>query len=205
MTKEGSDDKVNIFSGRTSDGWNNACLNFTHGKNTWLGYSIGYKRGAAILSDFVCNQQEYQDTLIFPILFLYRHYIELMLKKILSNCAVVSEKDIKFKHHNLKKYWELAKENIKMCSEDPLPKEFIISIDSIVDQLNDVDSASDAFRYPSRKDGTPTLSGITYVNIKQLSEEIDKISGMLEGIELTLESIIDYRNEHLSSLENNYE
>jgi hypothetical protein len=200
MTKE-EDHKVNIFSGRTLDGWNNACLNFTHGKNTWLGYSTGYKRGAAILSGFVCNQQEYQDTLIFPILFLYRHYIELMLKQILSNCAVLLEKQIKFKHHNLQEYWELAKVNIEQCSEDPLPKEFIISIDSIVAQLNGVDSASDAFRYPSRKNGTPTLPGIKYINIKQLSEEMDKISGILEGIEMTLNSIIDYKNEYLSSLE----
>jgi len=198
MTKE-EDRKVNIFSGRTFDGWNNACLNFTHGKNTWLGYSTGYKRGATILSGFVCNQQGYQDTLIFPILFLYRHYIELMLKQILNNCAVLLEKQIKFKHHNLKEYWELVKDNTPKCAGEPLPKEYIDAVDNIISQLDEVDRASDAFRYPSRKDGTPTLPGIKLINIKQLSEEMDKISGMLEGIELTLDSIIDYRNESLSS------
>lgn len=199
------DDKIDIFSGRTSDWWNNACLNFTYGKNTWLGYSTGYMRGASILAAYVNSQQEYQDTLIFPILFLYRHHIELMLKQILKNCAVIMENNITFKTHNLKGYWESAKNIVPKCAGDPLPKEYIDAIDNIVSQLDEIDRASDAFRYPSRKDGTPTLSGITYVNIKQLSEEMDKISGMLEGIELTLESIIDYRNEHLSPLENNYE
>ena len=82
-----------------------------------------------------------------------------------------------------------------------MPKEYIDAVDNVISQLDEVDRASDAFRYPSRKDGTPTLPGIKLINIKQLSEEMDKISGMLEGIELTLDSIIDYKNESLSSLD----
>lgn len=115
MSKDNGD-KIDIFSGRTSDWWNNACLNYTYGENTWLGYSTGYKRGASILAGYVDSQQEYQDTLIFPILFLYRHYIELMLKQILKNCTVIMENSITFKTHNLKGYWELAKSSVPKCA-----------------------------------------------------------------------------------------
>jgi hypothetical protein len=119
MSKD-NDDKIDIFSGRTSDWWNNACLNFTYGENAWLGYSTVYKRGASIRAACVDSQQQCQDALIFPMLFLYRHYIELVFKQILKNCAAIMKNTLTFKTYNLKVYWELAKVNVPRCVGESL-------------------------------------------------------------------------------------
>ena len=72
--------KIDIFTYRSEDWWNNACLNFMEGKNTWYGYFRGYQRAAELLVQYVDCEKQYQDTLVFPIIFLYRHYLELILK-----------------------------------------------------------------------------------------------------------------------------
>src|SRR4030042_2814002 len=63
------------------DWWNNACLNFIH--NGWSIYAIGYKDAADILVSHIEEKRRYQDTLVYPIVFLYRQYLELALKDII--------------------------------------------------------------------------------------------------------------------------
>jgi hypothetical protein len=65
-----------------ADWINNACLNFKEDQLNL--YAIGYKRAAELLLEHVKNSGRDQDTLVYPIIFLYRHYLELRLK---SNCV----------------------------------------------------------------------------------------------------------------------
>ena len=198
------DESKSLFSARKKDWWNNACLNYMRGGNTWTGYSMGYKNGADILCNHVDLTQRSQDTLIFPIIFLYRHYLELIIKEILSDCAKILEEDIKFKHHNLSSYWEMVKSNCSRAVEDEIPSDMKDQIENVIRQLICVDKGSDAFRYPFRTDGTPTLQGITHINIKQFSEQVSKASDALEAISSMLSVIVEMKSEHQANMRQLY-
>lgn len=60
---------------------NNARLDL--GSNRWEIYAIGYMRAADILVARVLESQHELDFLIYPIVFLYRHYLELRLKELI--------------------------------------------------------------------------------------------------------------------------
>lgn len=72
----------NLFRSNEPDWWNNACLKVGH--DEFYRYADGYKRAANILVDHVDQNNCDQDFVAFPVLFLYRHYIELKLKEIIQ-------------------------------------------------------------------------------------------------------------------------
>ena len=113
------DDK-DIFTARTSDWWNNACLNFAHDRSSWYGYYEGYKNAGDILVRYVDKQKSDQDTLVFPIVFMYRHYLELILKEINRMSSIVLEKDC-LKTHDLDILWNVDKKITRKYQE----KEFL--------------------------------------------------------------------------------
>src|SRR6266849_9877987 len=71
-----------LFRGDLPDWHNNACLNVMHGYDQ-IGYTEGYRRGARLLVEYVAENARDQDYLVYPIIFLYRHHIELALKNII--------------------------------------------------------------------------------------------------------------------------
>ena len=165
---------------------------------------MGYKNGADILSQYVDSTQRHQDTLVYPILFLYRHYLELMIKEILTDCAKILDEKITFKHHNLSAYWEEAKDKCFKALEEKIPEDMIVPIENMVRQLVEVDKSSDAFRYPCRKDGSATLEGMTHINIKRVSEEIAKTSDALEAISAALSVAVETKADHEANMRQLY-
>lgn len=62
-------DEDKLFT-TAEDYWNNACLNFLH--DGWALYTIGYKDAADMLVSQVETHGRHHDTLVYPIIFLYR-------------------------------------------------------------------------------------------------------------------------------------
>jgi hypothetical protein len=71
-----------LFRGDLPDGQPNAVLNSPMGRDRYA-YSEGYHRGARILVQYVIDHGMDQGFLVYPIIFLYRHHVELVLKDIL--------------------------------------------------------------------------------------------------------------------------
>src|SRR5580700_1750778 len=85
-----------LFLGDLRDWMNNACLNVM-GNGDAFAYKAGYLRGAEVLIEYVGESGRDQDFLVYQIIFLYRHHIELMLKRIIRRApyliaASLSEK-----------------------------------------------------------------------------------------------------------------
>ena len=62
------------------DWQSNACLNYM-GSDDRYAYSEGYLRAARYLIEWILATASDQDILVYPIIFLYRHHIELVLKQ----------------------------------------------------------------------------------------------------------------------------
>lgn len=71
-----------IFS-TSEDWWNKACLALGHDR--WSIYAIGYKDAADLLVDNIEGNGRQHDFLVYPIVFLYRQYLELAIKDVISH------------------------------------------------------------------------------------------------------------------------
>lgn len=75
------------------DWWNNACVGFA--KCEWDLYARGYKRAADLLVSHIDASGGDQDVLVYPILFMYRHYFELRLKQLVRDATVLLDEEFK--------------------------------------------------------------------------------------------------------------
>ena len=93
-----------------SDWHNNASLNYMPDHST--AYTEGYRRAAEILID----QRRDQDFLVYPILFLYRHHIELLIKQVIGLALKLADDPdqhpYKKDDHNLNRLWSAAQKLI---------------------------------------------------------------------------------------------
>ena len=72
-----------------SDWHNNACLNYMPDHGT--AYTEGYRRAADILINHIDESGRDQDFLVYPVLFLYRHHLELLIKQIIGLALALAE------------------------------------------------------------------------------------------------------------------
>jgi hypothetical protein len=157
----------------------NACVNWR--SPDWNLYATGYKTAADMLATHVVEHRIRQDTLVYPILFLYRQYIELALKEIIRSGLVYLERNRAApKHHDLGQLWAMAEKLLaEICPGDSVPE--LKETGRIIKELNKVDPQADAFRYPVNKRGEQSLRGIRHIDIGNVREVAARLAVMLDG------------------------
>jgi hypothetical protein len=196
-----ADDVLFAFDSR--DPMANACLNISWRPD--LFYSSGYLEGARQLVHHVLRTHSDQDMLIFPIVFLYRHHVELLLKRLLMVTSSVVNKSLsaaEVKHlrkHRIDLLWNDVKQTLyascRGASAAPPTKENVAGVDSYVKQLTNVDRDSQSFRYPTSNEGSATLSGLTRINIRTFAERMESLCNFLGSIEGNLQLHLDFEAE----------
>src|SRR5688572_6026177 len=94
------------------DWWNNACLNYA--SDTWGLYLAGYREAAEALIEHVQERRGTLDSLVLPTVFLYRQYLELMLKRIIGHGHRLLGERTGYPHgHDIKKLWDVARKVIE--------------------------------------------------------------------------------------------
>jgi hypothetical protein len=196
-----------LFRDDLPDWQNNACLNVMHGGDH-LGYMEGYLRGAQKLVQHVIETGRDQDFLVYPIIFLFRHHIELVLKRIILRAPYLIERkltDAEKRHlgkHRLDLLWQDLKPMFTIICEragwGTPDSEDVAGIDAYIWQLQELDPDSFSFRYARTKDGSPTLpSDLKGVNVRHFAEMMERFSSYLDGID----SATDYLEECRAEME----
>ncbi|EBV0507544.1 hypothetical protein DNL72_23500, partial [Salmonella enterica subsp. enterica serovar Infantis] len=156
-----------------SDWHNNACLNYMPDHGT--AYTEGYRRAADILINHIDESGRDQDFLVYPVLFLYRHHLELLIKQIIGLALALAEDPDKHQYkkddHNLNNLWPLAQKLILEVDDSYRPSDFKI-VKEVVKALHQADERATDFRYARRNDGTRSLEGIHYVNTRRFGEKM---------------------------------
>ena len=141
-----------------SDWHNNACLNYMPDHGT--AYTEGYRRAADILINHIDESGRDQDFLVYPVLFLYRHHLELLIKQIIGLALALAEDPDKHQYkkddHNLNNLWPLAQKLILEVDDSYRPSDFKI-VKEVVKALHQADERATDFRYARRNDGTRSL------------------------------------------------
>lgn len=182
-----------IFS-KESDWHNNACLNFSSDMS--FGYIDGYKLAADLLISNVIETANNQDTLVYPIIFLYRQHIELLLKNIILHGRILQEETPNFPtHHNLMNLWNTVKGIINFALKKNNTKE-IIQITNLLVEFSEIDPQSMAFRYPMDQKGNIHNPTMKYVNLRKFGEKMIIVSDFLCGVDAELEQNCANINEY---------
>lgn len=148
-------------------------------------YTIGYKKAGDILAEYVMQLREEQDILIYPMVFVYRQYIELRLKEIIKEGRILLGEHSSFpEHHKILDLWNVAK-NIALRVFENTNKSDLAYAEHVITEFAKIDPDGFSFRYPTAKKnrgGGKTLQGITHINIRRLAEHVNELEKDLEAI-----------------------
>lgn len=182
------------------DSHNNACLNFLDDMS--YGYIQGYLRTGEILADYINEKGVEQDMLIYPLLFSYRHHIELRLKKIIQSGNLLLEDGTDYPdRHSLTELWQGSRTIIPTVwtnsnSENVEEKAKIMDrIERYINELDNIDQRSDAFRYweGTRRTGRPkNIPNVYNINVRHFRQCMDDIVTFLNGIDILISLQSDF-------------
>ena len=147
----------------------------------WNARAWGFKRAADILTAHVLATVRGGDLVIYPIIFLYRHQLELSLKEIILQGNGLLDEPIKFKAiHSLRDLWRDCRtvlERIDVSIDIPEAE----PVESCIMQLDQLDPQSMSFRYPVTKAGVPTLpASLKSVDLQNLKKTMDRMTLFLD-------------------------
>ncbi len=177
-----------------SDWWHNACLNY--GSDDWELYIGGYKRAGDVLVGYIKETYSDQDVLVFPIVFVYRQYLELRLKKLIKDCKRLFDEQPDFPQvHDLNKLWTDCKRLLQKLKPQIEPRD-IEAVDEGIRQFCELDPSSESFRYPSKKSGDKSLPpDLKYINVRNLAEVMEKLGNFFEAGAMMVSVYLDYKND----------
>jgi hypothetical protein len=156
--------------------------------------------------------------LFYPIVFLYRHHAELMLKGLIfafddpemrriTQAEKLSEPERKKlvegrEAHSLKRLWEHLRPLVQAVGRDVGRSETIEGINFYIQKLNEFDPYSVQCRYPSeetkdrlrnaQKDNRP-------VDLQSFAEAMERLANYLEGLDSYVTARIDCHHEMLAN------
>lgn len=182
--------------------------------NKWDLYAQGYYEAAERLIDSLDGKHpSINEKLVYPICFLYRHFIELRLKEIIfyGSRLIDSPRNItqedRLAHHNIEKLWEQAVIPIltKVFPDGPL-EDLEVARDYILQYVKieheqcsgktiEVDPNSFSFRYPYDSQGNPNLIGMTRIDLMNLKNVMQRLEAFFEGCSTAITEYLSRKAE----------
>lgn len=156
---------------------------YLHHMNSFGLHATCYKEAADVLVAVSVDDRIKRDKFIYPIVFLYRHYLELSLKEISQYARRLTDQTLGMRdyNHQLDKLWDECVPLILQVWPDTDQTELKV-VESCIAEFMRLDPASFAFRYPMAKDGSPLLPpDLRYINLKNLYEVMQKLANYLDG------------------------
>lgn len=172
-------------------------------------YAVGYYNAAEAIANRMlveCKIDEL-DNYFFPLFFLYRHSLELLLKSI--GCVTYSQKcdRITFIRDTFHNPGNILR-NISQHTSVLRPKAEMEWLEKYFDSISAFDEASDSFRYPFRVQQSYDRFGMAQYSISRvfpkqthidLIGEIHKMKAAYEILDAWHSDFMDSGNEHIAS------
>lgn len=132
-------------------------------------------------------ESPYYDELLFPVVYLYRHAIELKLKEIVGygialNCYSKADAETILGGHNLARLWTKAKLAIlKRWPDGDLA--VVRSVEAVVNEMHQVDPTGQTMRYAADRDRRPHMHDRLpkSVSLRSLRATIDNAFSFLDA------------------------
>ncbi|MDF1685871.1 MAG: hypothetical protein ACJAXQ_000240 [Parvibaculaceae bacterium] len=189
-----------LFSGSEMAEHLNVCIHKSDGVNA---YASGYLSAAKLLARIVIYSGHGLDTVVYPIVYLYRHFTEIQLKKLIEQGAHIRGESISNKlekvlnGHNLMQLWNGFKPFLEdVAGAENGFEDTMTGMESLINQLHEVDPGSLAFRYGhSNKSGAHSLERVENFNLLHFCQNMEKCTEALEVLGLYFDSVCDVAQE----------
>jgi hypothetical protein len=149
----------------------------------------GYRKAADLLVARASEKHYLRATLIYPILFLYRHFIELELKYVLTTYGRAAGQKSDWENHDLDILWPKVRAVID-CFSLETEKETASIVEACIAEMAKIDPGSFTFRYPVTKKGQPMSLDFDSVDLANLQLTMEKISNFFDGVDGALDDRI---------------
>ena len=168
-----------------------ACLNFSH--DQWIGYVEGFKRLADVGVAHLEEDGHGHDYLVYPIVFAYRHHIELALKVIIRDAsALLNEDRDRARTHKLLPLWEMAEPLLRRIADDG---DTYVAVRDCLRRFDELDPSSESFRYPITSAGDAVLPGVYNLDLCQVRAVVARLSTFLDCVMTDLAVNLDTKRE----------
>jgi len=158
-------------------------------EHDWYHYVTGYKYAADVLVAHLETAGRLAYKLGPPIVFLYRHHLELALKQFARQCGDLLGRDVgPLIDHRLNHLWRFCLSLLAEISPGGIEGAEMQETTRLLEEFDSVDLASQAFRYPEEKDGSPSPLGLKEIDLGRVCKVADKISLLLDCIAADLET-----------------
>lgn len=173
------------------DWWNNACVNSTNPFDATLSYADGYKEAGDLLVAEAQESHMLLDSLVYPIVFLYRHWLELSLKRLIGLASILREQPVCVPStHKLDRLWVSLKSELRSIDTGTSETDLVV-IGACVEQFSSVDPSSTGFRYSHTPDWKSNLGSLLHVNLRLLKENVAQARQILEPLDTCLSGYVD--------------
>lgn len=156
--------------------WNRNALIGSYFSNDLSFIAGGYYKGANLLVETL--EKNPSNILVYPIVFLYRHYIEIQLKAILLEFQTRGCQVNGLHGHNLER---LLTQVNTLCNQESLPPVSNHICDKIL-EFNDFDSTSQTFRYSEDRRGNQNIPEHDTLGLASLKETMKGVEQELYGL-----------------------
>ncbi len=187
------ENKTSMLLKKGEDWRENACLNFLPDHSD--GYVWGYKEAADYLASHASENNK-QDLFIYPMMFLYRHYLELRFKVIIIRGKELIGESGSFPHtHKLSELWSQSKAILQKIWNQEIAADFVL-VEKIVNDFEQMDSRAEAFRYPMSRAGDKYLADVKHINIEIVARGIGEVAGLLESAYAGILECLETKREY---------
>ena len=165
-----------------------------------IGRRLDFQKAAEALAQVMLDAHHSdRDTLVYPWLMCWRHYVELQLKYILQLCERILDKPLpppeERNHHRILDLWRELAPMLDELRPGDSPNEVKI-VDRLIKELSRVDPDSMHTRYPVTTKGRPTMEvkGLQSFNVVAVHEAMSGMAGFFDGVESAIEADDEVRS-----------
>jgi hypothetical protein len=152
------------------------------GLGDWfLAYATGYKIAADAVVERVEAREASADTVGYAVCFLYRHYVELMLKGLINVGAMLDNKKPDYpKNHEIDALWRECRPLIERAYPEG-EKADTDAVEQCINELASMDPSGQAFRFAEDKFGKRALPRVAQISLTNMRDVMNRMAGFLEG------------------------
>ena len=173
----------------------NACVGYNGGPYSYFEYALGYFEAASAILDGIKTRTVRVDLGVYPMVFSFRHAVELALKHFVSALPkLFDESQELVLSHKLEPNWLLVRPYIRR-EEGFSPSETVPIIDQILKDLEYFDPRGEVFRFPEARSGEMHLGDAAIINVEIVGDAVKECERVMDFWNDRLEEFLQLRLE----------